>query len=365
MLDPHPTPPESKTAELEAEIRRLNKMVTALMDRAERDMGGDGSHFCMFQTTLTLEKQIHERTRALEAALQENERINRALKREQAEQRELIKRLEETRQQLVQAEKFASLGTIVAGVAHELNTPIGNGLMAASTLARAIATFRRESTDGIKRSMLESLLKEMETGSDITQRNLLRAAELISSFKQVAADRSSEQRRNFELDEVVGKIMLTLQPSLKNTVARFAVDIPPGIHLDSYPGPLGQILVNLIGNATLHAFEGRSHGKVHIHATAHTGDNVRIWVDDDGIGIPPELLPRIFDPFVTSKMGRGGTGLGLYIAHNIAANMLGGSISVISSIGHGTTFELNIPAVAPKPASDGQAIAEWPTNCGT
>ena len=365
MSDPQPAPPAANTAELEAEILRLNKIVTALMDRAERDMGGDGSHFRMFQTTLTLEKQIHERTRALEAALQENERINRALKREQAEQRELIKRLEETRQQLVQAEKFASLGTIVAGVAHELNTPIGNGLMAASTLARAIDTFRRESADGIKRSMLETLLREMETGSDITQRNLLRAAELISSFKQVAADRSSEQRRDFELDEVVGKIMLTLQPSLKNTVARFTVDIPPGIHLDSYPGPLGQILVNLIGNATLHAFEGRSHGKVHIHASTHTGGNVRIWVDDDGIGIPPELLPRIFDPFVTSKMGRGGTGLGLYIAHNIAANMLGGSISVISSIGHGTTFELNIPAVAPKPASDGQAIAEWPTNCGT
>lgn len=360
MLDPHPTPPESKIAELEAEIRRLNKMVTALMDRAERDMGGDGSHFCMFQTTLTLEKQIHERTRALEAALQENERINRALKREQAEQRELIKRLEETRQQLVQAEKFASLGTIVAGVAHELNTPIGNGLMAASTLARAIATFRRESADGIKRSMLETLLKEMETGSDITQRNLLRAAELISSFKQVAADRSSEQRRDFELDEVVGKIMLTLQPSLKNTVARFAVDIPPGIHLDSYPGPLGQILVNLIGNATLHAFEGRSQGNVRIHATARTSGKVRIWVDDDGVGIPPELLPRIFDPFVTSKMGRGGTGLGLYIAHNIAANMLGGSISVISAIGHGTTFELNIPLVAPKPAPDQQTPTEWP-----
>ena len=95
-----------------------------------------------------------------------------------------------------------------------------------------------------------------------------------------------------------------------------------------------------------------------------TAFSLRIW-KDDGVGIPPELLPRIFAPFVTSKMGRGGTGLGLYIAHNIAANMLGGSISVISAIGHGTTFELNIPLVAPKPAPDGKTVAEWPTDCGT
>lgn len=351
-----PTPAKDVEA-LQAEIVRLNKVVTALMDRAERDMGGDGSHFCMFQTTVTLEKQIHVRTRALEAALQENERINRALKREKDEQRELIRRLEETQEQLVQAEKLASLGAIVAGVAHELNTPIGNGLMAVSTLARAVANFRRDTAEGIKRSALDTLIKEMDTGSDIAQRNLYRAAELISSFKQVAADRSSEQRRSFELAEVVEKIMLTLQPSLKNTVARFSIDIPAGIHLDSYPGPIGQILANLIGNAILHAFEGKTHGLVRIHAAARAGQNVRLWVEDDGLGIPPELLPRIFDPFVTSKMGRGGTGLGLYIAHNIAANMLGGSISAISVPGQGTTFELNIPLIAPQPRGEMAAPA--------
>lgn len=353
---PESTPSASSAnSELEAEIARLNKMVTALMDRAERDMGGGDSHFCMFQTTITLEKQIHERTRALEAALQENERMNRALKREKEEQRELIKRLEETRRQLVQAEKLASLGAIVAGVAHELNTPIGNGLIAVTTLGASLAAFREHSADGIKRSALENLLAEMDTGSDIAQRNLLRAAELISSFKQVAVDQSSEQRRDFVLDEVVAKIMLTLQPSLRGAIADIEVHIPGGIHLDSYPGPLGQILVNLISNTTLHAFEGRTQGHVHLHA-AIADQHARIWVEDDGIGIPAELLPRIFDPFVTSKMGRGGTGLGLHIAHNIAVNVLGGSISVVSALGHGTTFELNIPLVAPLPPVP--AIAE-------
>jgi C4-dicarboxylate-specific signal transduction histidine kinase len=308
---PDASPPSSlqRISELEAEIVRLNKIVNALMNRAERDMGGDGSHFRMFQTTVTLEKQIHDRTRALETALQENERITRALKREKEEQQALIIRLEETQRQLVQSEKLASLGAIVAGVAHELNTPIGNGLMAISTLSKAITTFREGSVGGIKRSALDSLLHEMDTGSSIALRNLHRAAELISSFKQVAADQSSAQRRTFDLGEMIAKIMLTLQPTLRRSVAQFDVDIPTGIQLDSYPGPLSQILVNLIGNTTLHAFDGRPEGHVRLHAAVESGKNVRIWVEDNGIGIPPELLPRIFDPFVTSKMGRGGTGL--------------------------------------------------------
>jgi signal transduction histidine kinase len=117
-------------------------------------------------------------------------------------------------------------------------------------------------------------------------------------------------------------------------------------------GPLSQILVNLVSNATLHAFEGRNEGRVRLHATRESGTHVRIWVEDDGNGIPADLLTRVFDPFVTSKMGRGGTGLGLHIAHNIAVNVLGGKITVISAVGHGTTFELNIPLIAPVPPAN-------------
>lgn len=349
MAEPCPSSGTTAEAELQREIVRLNKMITALMNRAERDMSLHGSDFCIFQTTVMLEKQVHERTHALEAALQENERITRALKREQEEQRQLILKLEQAHRQLLQSEKLASLGSLVAGVAHELNTPIGNGVMAASTLRHALETFRQRSSEGIKRSLLDAFLDSVDTGTDIAQRNLQRAAELISSFKQVAADQTSSQRRTFRLDEIVHEVALTLRPTLKNRTGELQIDIPPGIEMESYPGPLGQALANLIDNATLHAFEGRSRGSITVSASLLTDGRARLCVEDDGIGIPAKLLPRIFDPFVTTRMGRGGTGLGLHIAHNIAVQVLGGSISANCRPDEGCCFELILPLVAPPP----------------
>jgi PAS domain S-box-containing protein len=294
-----------------------------------------------------IEQEVRELNAHLEARVQLR---TGQLSAANAELSTTIEHLKIAQGELVRTEKLASLGSLVAGVAHELNTPIGNSVMAVSTMRNALRLFREESANGLKRSVLDGFVEAVDTGSTITERNLARAADLISSFKQVAADQTSSQRRSFKLDEVIREIALTLGPTLRHSVAQLSVDIPPDIEMDSYPGPLGQIVTNLIINATVHAFGGRTQGSITVQAAADK-EGVRLRIDDDGVGIPPDLLPRIFDPFVTTRMGSGGTGLGLHIAHNIAVQVLGGTISVSSPGDGGTRFELNIPLTAPGPAS--------------
>lgn len=294
-----------------------------------------------------IEHQARVQNVELEARVQKR---TEELRKANTELSMLVDHLQMAQDELVRSEKLASLGSLVAGVAHELNTPIGNGVMAVSTLRGTLKNFRERSAEGLKRSLLDSFVDAVDTGSLIAERNLERAAELVSSFKQVAADQTTSQRREFRLDEVVHEIALTLGPSLRRSVAELSLDIPDNIRMDSYPGPLGQIVTNLIANATMHAFEDREQGHIRLYARAGE-KRVQIWIADDGVGIPASLKPRIFDPFVTSKMGRGGTGLGLHIAHNIAVKVLGGRIAATSVEGHGTIFELDIPLVAPLPTA--------------
>lgn len=263
-----------------------------------------------------------------------------------------IAHLQITQDELVRSEKLASLGALVAGIAHELNTPLGNGVMAVSTLCGALKSFRQESAAGLRRSSLDHLLETMDTGTDIALRNLTRAAELVNGFKQVAADQSSSQRRRFDLDAVMREIVLTLRPLLRRSGVSVSVEVADGLRLDSYPGPLGQVLTNLISNAVTHAFDGRNDGRMRLVARADDGERVVIQVIDNGCGIPARLLPRIFDPFVTTRMGRGGTGLGLHIVHNLVTQALGGSIRVDSQEDVGTTFTVALPRVAPRRAAD-------------
>lgn len=290
------------------------------------------------------EQEVRELNNQLEARVQQRTELLRLTNDELSG---TIERLRLTQDELVRVEKLASLSSLVAGVAHELNTPIGNGVMATSTLRAALKSFREKSAEGMKRSVLESFIEAVDTGSDIALRNLQRAAELVSSFKQVAVDQTSSQRRDFELAEVVGEIAITLHPMLRKSVAVLRLEIPAAIRMDSYPGPLGQVLTNLIANACVHGFSGRETGLITVRAEPLGQDKIRICVEDDGVGIPPDLQPRIFDPFVTTRTGRGGTGLGLHIVHNITVQVLGGSIAVQSEPGKGSRFELTLPAIAP------------------
>ena len=282
----------------------------------------------------TLEQRVDERTAAL---TQTNHELKQAMQT-----------LQHTQVELLRSEKLAALGAMVAGIAHELNTPIGNSVMAASTLQDHSKTLATEIRNGaLRRSTLDKFIEHNQTATDILIRNLFRASELISSFKQVAVDQTSEQRRTFRLLELVNEILLTLHPTLKKTPFTVEVDVPEGLWLESYPGPLGQVLVNLINNALTHGFDGYAQGGIWINARALDREWIELAFSDNGCGIPEDNLQRIFDPFFTTRLGQGGSGLGLNITHNLVSGILGGSLSVSSVPGQGTCFVLRLPLVAP------------------
>jgi PAS domain S-box-containing protein len=282
----------------------------------------------------TLEDRVIERTEELQQANQELEST--------------LDTLNMAQEELVRSEKLAALGALVAGLAHEINTPIGNSLMVASTLVYHTRALAANYSGGLKRSMLEKYIAEASKAGDILERNLSRAANLVTSFKQVAVDQTSSQRRGFSLAEVVSEIILTLSPTIKNTSFTVEQHIPEDLAMDSYPGPLGQVLTNLVNNAVLHGFEGRDTGTVSIEAQAIADGYLELTIRDNGIGIPPANLNRIFDPFFTTKLGAGGSGLGLPITHNIVSSLLGGRIRLQSEVDVGTTFVLVLPLIAPQ-----------------
>jgi signal transduction histidine kinase/ligand-binding sensor domain-containing protein len=268
-----------------------------------------------------------------------------------------VTQLKQMESNLIQSEKLAALGALVAGVAHELNTPIGNGLTVATTLCDSCDLMKEQMKNGLTKSALEKFVQDMDEGTHLVNRNLERASELVSSFKQVAVDRTSAKRRKFSLQEILNEICLTVSPSFKRTPYVVEIRTHEDINLDSYPGPLGQVITNLLNNAVIHAFDGRDHGRV-VVTTKNVLGGVNITVADDGVGITPENQQKIFDPFFTTKLGRGGNGLGMHIVHNIVTGVLGGTIQLHSQVGEGTSFTLFLPKAAPSiPAADDEILS--------
>jgi C4-dicarboxylate-specific signal transduction histidine kinase len=256
-------------------------------------------------------------------------------------------RLREAQAQLVQSEKLASLGGLVAGVAHEINTPIGVSVTAASTLENRTQRMRDDYAAGkLTRPELERYAEVAIEASAIILKNLQRAADLIHSFKQVAVDQSSGERRRFGLRAYIDEVLLSLAPRLKKTPHRIEIDCDEKLGVDTLPGALAQILTNLVSNSLLHAFPDGRPGVIRIQAGIERGQ-VHLRFSDDGVGVPPENVPRIFDPFFTTRRGLGGSGLGLHIVYNLATQMLRGSIRVESQPGAGTDFHLRFPATLP------------------
>ena len=251
--------------------------------------------------------------------------------------------------ELMRAEKLASLGSLVAGVAHEISTPVGNASLATSTMNGSIVDFERQMEEKLTRAALQGFVQQMKLGTEIANRNIERVASLIQSFKQVAVDQTSSQRRQFQLTEIVEEIATTMHPSLKRSAVKLDIAVSGDIMLDSYPGPLGQILTNLINNSLVHAFPAGRTGEIRIAASEIDADTLCLKISDDGIGIPAGVIGRIFDPFFTSKLGRGGSGLGLHIVHNIITGILAGTVNVASKEGCGTTFTMTLPRISPMP----------------
>ncbi|HEX7986242.1 MAG TPA: ATP-binding protein [Duganella sp.] len=270
------------------------------------------------------------------------------------------RQLQDAQAQLVSQQKLAALGALMAGVAHELNTPIGNSLLIASTLHQKTGELaERLAGPGLRRSDLDAYLGDAVAAHALVMRGLTSAADLVNSFKQVAVDRTSEQRRRFDLRQVAAEVIATMMNRVRAGGHLLEAEVPEGVAMDSYPGPLGQVIANFINNALLHAFGAAVPGKegggrMWLRASTPADGRVTLVFGDDGAGIAPEHMSRIFDPFFTTKLGQGGSGLGLSISYNIVTSVLGGQIAVHSAPG-GTTFTLDLPLSAPAAAPGADA----------
>ncbi len=255
--------------------------------------------------------------------------------------------LQSAQQSLLQSEKLASLGSLVAGVAHEINTPVGITLTSASVLLESTEKLQVTIASGaIRKSEIVSYAELAAESAQLIMSNAERAAHLIQSFKQVAVDQTSEQRRQYTLKTYLDEVMSSLHPVLRMARAQVAVVCPNSIVLDGYPGAMAQVLTNLTMNALTHAFKRDVGGNIEISADMN-GETVFMQFRDDGCGIPPEHIGKIFDPFFTTRRGLGGTGLGLNIVFNIMVKQFGGTITVSSEPGKGSCFYLQFPRISP------------------
>ncbi|WP_308924526.1 ATP-binding protein [Janthinobacterium sp. J1-1] len=304
--------------------------------------------------------------RKLKSIIERTRHAEDAARRSQQETAQAMMDLRRTQESLLQSERLASLGSLVAGVAHEINTPVGIALTSASVLKEATDHIGAAvATGNIKKTDIVRYLETASESSRLIMNNAYRAAHLIHSFKQIAVDQVSEARRAFELRAYIVEVMDSLQPTLKKTRSEVIIDCPSGIEFDSYPGALAQVLTNLVLNCVEHAFDPDTAGTIHIGVRCEADGNAEgepdaraewiiMQVRDNGRGIAPDLLERVFDPFVTTRRGQGGTGLGLNIVFNLIAKQFGGTITVSSTLGQGATFLLRLPRVTPLAHSKGE-----------
>lgn len=298
------------------------------------------------------QKQAEEQHRKLNASLEDmvNQRTL-ALKDANQELIQTLEKLHQFQRQIVQNEKMASLGDMVAGVAHEVNTPIGLGVTASTMMLDRLVTIQKEfENKTLKASTMAKFLAESQENLNIIYRNLNRAAELISSFKQVAVDQSSENSRSFCFAQLVNEILLSLRPRLKKVHHKINIECDPTLTVETKAGPINQILINLIMNSIIHGFEDIEEGQIDICAELMSGNKLKLIYRDDGKGIPPDIRKRIFDPFVTTKRGQGGSGLGMHLVYNLVTQALNGSISLTSEEGHGVEFVIVFPIANAKTA---------------
>ena len=281
-----------------------------------------------------LEQRVTERTRDLAITNSALRDTNLELLRAQNE--------------LVRREKMSALGVLVRGVSHEMNTPLGNSLTVGSSLHDEVRTFEVDVERGkISKNRLMEYNQHLHVGLDILLRNLARAIEQVMQFRHVSVDQSTELRRCFDLKSAVEENIAVILPQFKRPQHQIVVDIPDGLLMDSYPGALGQVVMNLALNSLIHGFSNEMNGLVTIAAKMEGTGRIQLICADNGKGIAREILQRIFDPYFTTRMGQGGNGLGLNIVFNLVTQTLGGTISVDSEVGVRTVFTIDLPMTAP------------------
>jgi len=269
--------------------------------------------------------------------------------RDKAEQ--ALEELKHTQSQLVESEKMASLGSLVAGISHEINTPLGVARTSASYVEDSVKQLETAFYEGtLTKNEMKEFIDSFNDGIHLMSANLVRASELMNSFKQVSADQSYDQARDFNLNEYLQETLYTLKPNLKRYQVAILLDCSEDISIHSFPGAISQIMTNLIMNSLMHAYSTTDNGTIRIDAK-EIDDDIHITYSDDGAGMSEEICRKIFDPFFTTKRGNGGTGLGMHIIYNLISHKLKGTIDVSSTQGKGTTFTIVLPKHLPDDAN--------------
>lgn len=296
--------------------------------------------------TERLQVEIEERQKRAEAQERHKkafEHKNQQLELANVELEATLNQLQNTQEMLIESEKMASLGNLVAGVAHEVNTPLGIGITGASHGLELLRTLKKQhDASKMSQKAFEDYLQQGEEVGALVMSSLLKAGRQIQSFKQVAVDQTNYDQLKFNLKTNLGDIFNSLHYMLKKCNPEIIIQCDESIELDSYPGAFSQIITNFVANSLLHGFEGRDTGIITIEIILE-GEDVIVKYSDDGVGIPKENLKKIFDPFFTTKRAMGGTGLGMHIVFNLVHHQLSGSLECESIIDEGTTFTVRLP----------------------
>lgn len=320
--------------------RPLQRLQQSMVELAENSRAGPIANF-------DRRDELGDMARATNVFITEIGRREQALRKSKERADAALAELQQTQTDLIQAEKLASLGQLVAGVAHEINTPLGIALTTSTLLGEESKRFAEAAEGGkLQRSVLKRFMERMSEGTNLLFTNLTRAADLVHSFKQVAADQASGERRQFIMDDWLHDLLTSLSPVLRKTKHEVTIECPPDLHLDTYPGALGQVLTNLLTNTIAHAYGKDDTGHIAIRVSEPAGDTVRIVFSDDGKGIASAHVGKVFDPFFTTGRSSGSTGLGLHIVYNLVTSRLHGHVSLYSKVGKGTRFTIDIPKVA-------------------
>lgn len=334
LLESHKLEISNKELEIDEHLHAINKQSSTIKSQSDiltLAVFGFASVFLLV-LTIFANNRIKQKT-------------NRKLKEKNQQLADVNKQLKSAQSQLVESEKMAALGGLVAGIAHEINTPLGVGVTAASHLSNKISAFKKSYDKGqLKRSALENLLENAQQSTDMLSRNLMRASDLIRNFKLVAVDQSSESRREFELKEYFEEIDQSLHPKLRKGKHSVSILADQNIVVDTYPGVLAQVVTNLIMNSITHGFEDLSGGEITIRLMLDNG-RVHMSYQDNGVGMTTDQKSHVFEPFYTTKRASGGSGLGMSISYNLIVNKLGGSIQCVNAQ-EGVLFSITFLQVA-------------------
>lgn len=328
-------------------MRTLDGMWCWVLSRGfavERDADGRALRMVGTSRDVSASAEAAEQLRKLNDELEHRvEERTRALRLSNRELQFTLDELKLTQRQLVESEKMAALGGLVAGIAHEINTPLGIGVTAASHLEDETRKLMKLVGEGkVSRGALDAYQSEALSSAQLILSNLRRAGQLIKSFKQVAVDQSSEQAREIDLRTYLEEVLVSLGPALKKTPHTVSIKCPENLRIYTYPGAISQIVVNLVMNSLIHAFDGIARGEIRIECESYDEEWLLLY-RDNGVGMSEDVRQRVFDPFFTTKRGQGGSGLGLHVVYNLVTQLLRGSLDCISAPGKGVEFQIQMP----------------------